>query len=250
MPGRPTRGPTRCPLWIRQTAEEPYYLCGGCGISMREIHSWRDRRIRDLPCGSWTVWLHVEVHRVRCRRLLKEQLAQLWTYAYEGAARRFLTNWLLALRWQRLPAFQQLGFLLVRPSRRHPELLLSVKSAILRRPLVDRLGHLRLDLPPRGGDLEGQRAIGLRADHDDAQPRVGRPRPHHVALPALPTPRRRVLRARPSLMRYPVTLPYGRLSVWIPDSRSWWRRRAPGVQWPSSITGEGSPCPSSRTGHR
>ena len=46
--------------------------------------------------------------------LLKEQLAQLWTYTYEGATRRFLTNWLLALRWQRLPAFQKLGRLLTR----------------------------------------------------------------------------------------------------------------------------------------
>jgi Transposase len=46
--------------------------------------------------------------------LLKEQLAQLWTYTYEGAARRFLANWLRALRWQRLPVFQKLGRLLTR----------------------------------------------------------------------------------------------------------------------------------------
>ena len=45
--------------------------------------------------------------------LLKEQLAHLWTYTYEGAARRFLTNWLLALRWQRLPAFQKLARMLM-----------------------------------------------------------------------------------------------------------------------------------------
>ena len=44
--------------------------------------------------------------------LLKEQLAQLRTYTDEGAARRFLTNPLLALRWQRLPAFQKLGRML------------------------------------------------------------------------------------------------------------------------------------------
>jgi transposase len=43
-------------------------MCGGCGISVREIHSWTERRLRDLPWGTWTVWLRVEVHRVRCRR--------------------------------------------------------------------------------------------------------------------------------------------------------------------------------------
>src|SRR6266581_3968071 len=55
-------------LSIRQTAGEPYYVCGGCGISVREIHSWTERRLRDLPWGTWAVWLRVEVHRVRCRR--------------------------------------------------------------------------------------------------------------------------------------------------------------------------------------
>src|SRR5712691_941983 len=35
-------------LSIRQTAGAPYYVCGGCGISGREIHSWTERRIRDL----------------------------------------------------------------------------------------------------------------------------------------------------------------------------------------------------------
>ena len=55
-------------LWSRQTAAEPYYVCGGCGISVRDIHSWTEREIRDLPWGTWQVWLGVEVHRVRCRR--------------------------------------------------------------------------------------------------------------------------------------------------------------------------------------
>jgi transposase len=46
--------------------------------------------------------------------LLKEQLAHLWDYRYEGAALRFLLAWLGALRWQRLPAFQKVARLLVR----------------------------------------------------------------------------------------------------------------------------------------
>jgi transposase len=55
-------------LWVRQTGAEPYYVCGGCGISVREVHSWTERRLRDLPWGTWQVWLVIEVHRVRCRR--------------------------------------------------------------------------------------------------------------------------------------------------------------------------------------
>jgi len=55
-------------LWIRQTAQEASYVCSGCGISVRDVHSWTERRVRDLPWGAWQVWLVVEVHRVRCRR--------------------------------------------------------------------------------------------------------------------------------------------------------------------------------------
>ena len=40
---------------------------------------------------------------------LKEQIERLWTYTYEGAACRFLGEWLASLRWQRLPAFQKLA---------------------------------------------------------------------------------------------------------------------------------------------
>ncbi len=55
-------------LSIRQTGREPSYVYGGCGISVRAVHSWTERRIRDLPWGTWAVWLKVEIHRVRCRR--------------------------------------------------------------------------------------------------------------------------------------------------------------------------------------
>ena len=51
-------------LRIRQTTREAYYVCGGCGIGVRYLHSWWERRIRDLPWGTWQVWLGVEVHRV------------------------------------------------------------------------------------------------------------------------------------------------------------------------------------------
>jgi transposase len=50
-------------VWVRQTTPEPYYVCGGCGISVRDVHGWTERRVRDLPWGTWQVWLVVEVHR-------------------------------------------------------------------------------------------------------------------------------------------------------------------------------------------
>jgi len=55
-------------LAIRQPGAVPSYVCSGCGGSVREIHSWTERRFRDLPWGTWQVELRVEVHRVRCRR--------------------------------------------------------------------------------------------------------------------------------------------------------------------------------------
>jgi hypothetical protein len=59
---------SRLTLWVRQVAEEPYYACGGCGISIRGVHSWSERRVRDLSWGTGQAWLELEVHRVRCPR--------------------------------------------------------------------------------------------------------------------------------------------------------------------------------------
>jgi transposase len=55
-------------LAVRQSAETPAYRCGSCGLTCQTVHSWTERRIRDLPWGTWQVWLHVEMHRVRCRQ--------------------------------------------------------------------------------------------------------------------------------------------------------------------------------------
>ncbi len=46
--------------------------------------------------------------------LLKESLDRLWTYRYEGAARRYLNDWIDQLRWQRLKPFQKLAGMLPR----------------------------------------------------------------------------------------------------------------------------------------
>ena len=38
-------------LAVRPTAETPVYLCGNCGVACPDVHSWTERRIRDLPWG-------------------------------------------------------------------------------------------------------------------------------------------------------------------------------------------------------
>lgn len=45
--------------------------------------------------------------------LLKESLDRLWTYRYEGAAERYLHQWIDQLRWQRLEPFQKLATMLL-----------------------------------------------------------------------------------------------------------------------------------------
>jgi transposase len=45
--------------------------------------------------------------------LLKESLDRLWTYRYEGAALRYLNQWIDQLRWQRLEPFKKLTEMLL-----------------------------------------------------------------------------------------------------------------------------------------
>jgi len=45
--------------------------------------------------------------------LLKESLDRLWTYRYEGAALRYLHQWIDQLRWQRLEPFKKLAEMLL-----------------------------------------------------------------------------------------------------------------------------------------
>lgn len=55
-------------IWLRQSAADPFYTCSACGVGRRGFRSVKERRVRDLPWGTWQVWLVVEVHRVACRR--------------------------------------------------------------------------------------------------------------------------------------------------------------------------------------
>jgi transposase len=84
---------------------------------------------RDLVRGKrWLLlssWLHLDRGKRRQlntlfalnRRmlkayLLKESLAQLWNYTYEGAMLRYLQSWVDQLRWQRLKPMERLAQML------------------------------------------------------------------------------------------------------------------------------------------
>lgn len=55
-------------LRVRQDGRDPFRVCSGCGISVKETVDYRERRVRDLPWGIWQVVLILEIHRVRCGR--------------------------------------------------------------------------------------------------------------------------------------------------------------------------------------
>ena len=86
--------------------------------------------MRDLVKGKrWlllTRWVHLTANKrqqlnelfalnrkIMKAYFLKESLERLWTYTYEGAMFRYLKNWTLQLRWQRLPAFEKLAHMLM-----------------------------------------------------------------------------------------------------------------------------------------
>ena len=80
-------------IWVGQVGSRPLYTCGGCGVGPREALALNRRLFKAY--------------------YLKEQIERLWSYSYEGAAIRFLDEWVHSLRWQRLPAFQKLALTLL-----------------------------------------------------------------------------------------------------------------------------------------
>jgi transposase len=86
---------------------------------------------RDIVRGKrWLLlssWVHLDRHkkrqlnelftlnrRVMKAYLLKESLARLWNYTYEGAMMRYLERWIDQLRWQRLKPLEKLAQMLVK----------------------------------------------------------------------------------------------------------------------------------------
>ena len=100
--------------------------------------------------------------------LLKESLDRLWTYRYEGAARRYLHHWIDQLRWQRLEPFQKLAEMLLR----HQEGLLNYCRMPVRFGVVEAVNANIKALLRRGRGyknlpyllLKAQRLAALKAE--------------------------------------------------------------------------------------
>jgi len=54
-------------LWVQRVGSAAVHVCGGCGMGKRRVHSVRERQVRDLPWGTWRVWLVLDIHRIYCR---------------------------------------------------------------------------------------------------------------------------------------------------------------------------------------
>ena len=101
---------------------------------------------------------------------LKEQLERLWTYRYEGAALRFFIDWLLSLRWQRLPAFKKLA----RTLYDHLEGILAYCRHKVPFGVVEAInGNLRA-LIRRGRGYRDHEYLILKAQKSTAQARLAR----------------------------------------------------------------------------
>jgi len=101
---------------------------------------------------------------------LKEQIERLWSYTYEGAAIRFLDDWVKSLRWQRLPAFQNLALTLLE----HLEGLLAYCKHKVPFGVVEAInGNLR-SLIRRGRGYCDHEYLILKAQKSTAQARLAR----------------------------------------------------------------------------
>ena len=91
--------------------------------------------------------------------LLKESLDRLWTYHYEGAALRYLNQWIDQLRWQRLEPFKKLAEMLLR----HQEGILNYCRVPVRFGVVEAVNGNIKALLRRGRGYKNLRYLLLKA---------------------------------------------------------------------------------------
>jgi transposase len=91
--------------------------------------------------------------------LLKESLDRLWTYRYEGAAFRYLNQWIDQLRWQRLEPFKKLAEMLLS----HVEGILNYCRVPVRFGVVEAVNGNIKALLRRGRGYKNLRYLLLKA---------------------------------------------------------------------------------------
>ena len=52
---------------LRLTTTASTAACPDCAVSSSSMHSRYQRRLADLPWGTWTVWIQLTVRKFRCR---------------------------------------------------------------------------------------------------------------------------------------------------------------------------------------
>jgi transposase len=96
--------------------------------------------------------------------LLKESLDRLWSYRYEGAALRYLNQWIDQLRWQQLMPFEKLARMLLR----HQEGSLNYCRYTVPFGVVEAVNGNIKALLRRGRGYRNLRYLLLKAQHQAA----------------------------------------------------------------------------------
>ena len=99
--------------------------------------------------------------RVMKAYLLKESLDRLWTYTYEGAAARYLNQWIDQLKWQRLKPMEDLARMLLR----HREGLLNYCRVKVRFGVVEAINGNIKSIIRRGRGYRNLRYLLLKTQH-------------------------------------------------------------------------------------
>ena len=99
--------------------------------------------------------------RVMKAYLVKESLDRLWTYTAEGAAARYLNQWIDQLQWQRLKPMEDLARMLLR----HREDLLNYCRVQVRFGVVEAINGNIKSIIRRGQGYRNLRYLLLKAQH-------------------------------------------------------------------------------------
>ena len=59
-------------LWVRRKRGNRKLECSGCGRRFEDAYDCNERAVRDLPWSEFKTTVHIEVYRVKCPKLRRE----------------------------------------------------------------------------------------------------------------------------------------------------------------------------------